>query len=373
MDRRDFLFTGTALGVLGLSGVRPAVAVPALPKPRPSDTLLLNSNENPLGLSPAARKAVIDGIAQANRYPDDSENRLLETLAITNGVTKDQIVLGAGSTEVLQMLVQATAIAGGTVIMPNPTFEDVERYAAPFPANIVKIPLDDQHAHNIDQMRGRAERAARPVLVYICNPNNPTGTVTPSRLIDEWIDQAPGATTFLVDEAYFEYVDDPRYWSSLRWVASRPNVVVVRTFSKIYGMAGLRVGYGISHAETAAKMRRFISGNNTNHLGLVAALASMGDAELVSRGRASNTKAKQILHKSLEQLGLPYMPSNTNFVMHRINGDLETYIRRMRERGVRVGRPFPPLVGYNRLSIGLPDEMERFSQILREFRSKGWI
>lgn len=374
MERRAFVQTSLAVGVLGMGGTsRLAPLERRVRSPRTATPIRLNSNENPLGLAPVARRAVIDAIPDANRYPDESEHTLIAVLAAKHAVAPEQIVLGAGSTEVLQMLVQSTVIVGGTVVVPTPTFEDVEEYAAPFPAGIVKVPLDARFAHDVGRMRQRASDAAHPVLVYICNPNNPTGTVTPCGEIDEWIGSAPEETMFVVDEAYFEYVDDPRYWSSIRWVSDHLNVVVARTFSKIYGMAGMRLGYGIAHPKTAERMRQFISHNSANQLALVAALASLNDEGLVARGRAANTEGKRILRATLDDLGLEYLPSETNFLMHRIPGEVGTYIGRMRDHGVRVGRPFPPMLSYNRVSIGTVPEMERFAEVLRSFREQGWV
>jgi histidinol-phosphate aminotransferase len=150
-------------------------------------------------------------------------------------------------------------------------------------------------------------------------------------------------------------------------------VIVSRSFSKIYGMAGMRLGYAIAHKDTADRLREFIGRNNANQLALAAAIASLADAELIQRSRKANSHGKRILHDCLDELGLENLPSHTNFVMHRIPGDLETYQKRMAEANARVGRKFPPMLEYNRLSIGLPEEMERFAGILRGFRKKGWV
>jgi histidinol-phosphate aminotransferase len=138
-------------------------------------------------------------------------------------------------------------------------------------------------------------------------------------------------------------------------------------------MAGMRLGYAIAHQDTADRLREFIGRNNANQLALAAAIASLADVELIGRSRAANSRGKRILHDCLDELGLEHLPSHTNFVMHRIPGDLEIYQRRMAEAGARVGRKFPPMLEYNRLSIGLPEEMERFAEILRSFRTKGWV
>jgi histidinol-phosphate aminotransferase len=212
-----------------------------------------------------------------------------------------------------------------------------------------------------------------PSVVYVCNPNNPTGTITRSADVDAWIADAPERTLFLVDEAYFEYADHPDYWTARKWIDSKPNVVVVRTFSKIFGMAGMRLGYGMAHPETARKLQAFMANSNTNVLACAAGIASLGDDGLMGRSVDVNTKAKQIATTTLDELGLEYIPTQTNFIMHRINGDLQAYIGRMRDQGIRVGRPFPPMLEWNRVSFGLPEEMGRWAEALRGMRAVGAI
>ncbi|UCF21088.1 MAG: aminotransferase class I/II-fold pyridoxal phosphate-dependent enzyme [Gemmatimonadota bacterium] len=372
MERRDFLQAGLAFGAA--AGIGAGVSlVPEMARAavrRSGGPLRLNSNENPLGLPQAARRAILDGLAEANRYPRESRIELVGALAALHRVEPENIVLGNGSTEVLQMSVQALAQENARLVLADPTFEDVPWYGQPFPYRLEKVPLDGRHAHDIGRMKERAEGGGR-AIVYICNPNNPTGTVTPSSEVDEWIESADENTYFLVDEAYYEYCVDPGYWSCTKWV-TKPNVIVARTFSKIYGMAGMRLGYAVAHKEAAARLSEYIAKTNANHLVLVAARVCLDDAELVPASLEANSRAMRILYDVLEELDLEYLPSQANFVMHRINSDLATYGRRMLESGVRVGRPFPPMLGYNRLSIGLPEEMERFAEILREFRKKGW-
>jgi histidinol-phosphate aminotransferase len=176
-----------------------------------------------------------------------------------------------------------------------------------------------------------------------------------------------------VDEAYFEYANDPLYWSGLKWIDTKSNVIVVRTFSKIFGMAGMRLGYGVAHPETAQRLRSFICANNTNVPACAAGLASLEDAGLMARSVRVNDEAKKIATSTLGDLGLEYIPTQTNFIMHRINGDLQAYIGRMREAGVRVGRPFPPMTEWNRVSFGLPEEMDRWAEALRGMRAMGHI
>ncbi len=378
MKRRAFLRTGLAVGVVGAGG---ATSLPAFltASPRwrrsPDDPVRLSSNENPLGISPAARRAIIDGLDRANRYPGASKEKLLPVLAkhLGEGVEVENLQLGNGSTEVIQMVVQSLGPKVQLVIA-DPTFEDIPRYAEPFALRLEKVPIRADFSHDIDGMRMAVGRSSGPSLVYVCNPNNPTGTVTSSAEIDAWIEAAPENVHFLVDEAYFEYAAAaPMYWSALKWIHTRKNVVVVRTFSKIYGMAGLRLGYAIAHPEVINRLEPLAGHNNANHVALTAALASLRDPEIVPRSLEVNRTSRGVAHRVLEDLDLAYLPSHTNFLMHRIRGELDVYIDRMKTEGIRVGRPFPPMLSYSRLSFGLPEEMELFAEKLRAFRQKGWV
>jgi histidinol-phosphate aminotransferase len=191
--------------------------------------------------------------------------------------------------------------------------------------------------------------------------------------VESWIRRAGENVYFLVDEAYFEFVDSGDYYSLDRLAWETPNVVVARTFSKVYGMAGMRLGYAVAHPDTAGRLRAFAAGPNANHLALVAGLAALGDPDWVGKSVGTNLQSRRMAYQVLDELGLEYIPSHTNFVMHRISGDLRQYIDRMAQAGIRVGRPFPPMLEYNRCSFGLPSEMERFADTLRDFRRKGWV
>jgi histidinol-phosphate aminotransferase len=372
MKRRSFLLAG-----LGATSLLPtfvaAAPIRPLPARRPKSPLRLNRNENPLGLSDAARRAIADGMDDANRYPIELRPKLVEALAAKHRVKPEQIVLGNGSTEILQMAVQAAAGPELTAIVPDPTFEDVLKYADASGVRMEKVPLRPTFEHDLERMEEAANKAKGPVLVYICNPNNPTGTLTPSVDLDRWIQAAPERFTFTVDEAYCDYVEDAAYWSAQKSVDTHPNVIVVHTFSKIYAMAGMRLGYAIAHPKTAERLARFAAGSNVNHLAVVAGLASLGDDGFARQSLAVNREAREVLYRCLNELGVEYLRSQTNFVMHRIQGDLDTYIKRMKEREIWVGRPFPPMLNYSRVSIGVPEEMRAFSDALRSFRQQRWV
>ena len=379
MRRREFIRAGTLSGIAAGTGALSASADPlaalvAAPGGRiSSGAVRLNSNENPLGISPAAKDAVIEAITVANRYPSDQQAALVAKLAAAHEVSENQIVIGTGSAEVLQMVVQAYAAPRAKLVMADPTYEAVTNYQRTEAYELIKVPLTASYEHDLDRMREAAESSGHPALVYLCNPNNPTATITPSAAIDEWIADAPEHVFFLSDEAYIEYVEDERMWSSLPWIHKKRNIVVVKTFSKIYGMAGLRIGYGIAHPDTAARLTDFASRNNANQIAIAAAGASFRDEELITKSRQVNRQSRQMTEATLDELGLERMPTQANFLMHRISGDLATYRNRMADAGFLVGRDFPPKLDWNRLSFGLPEDMGRFCDTLRDFRKKGWI
>ena len=377
MRRRQFIKAGTLSGLAAgalAATTSPLAALATAPGRRlRNGSVRLNSNENPLGISDAAKEALVEAIVLSNRYPSDQQAPLVSKLAAAHEVAEQQVVLGTGSAEVLQMAVQAYAAPRARLVMADPTYEAVTNYQRTESYELVKVPITSTFEHDLDRMREAAEGSGRAAVVYLCNPNNPTATVTPSDAIDEWIADAPEHVFFISDEAYMEYVEDDRVRSSLPWIETKRNVLVVKTFSKIYGLAGLRLGYGIAHPDTAARLSDFASRNNANQLAIAAAGASFGDEVLMEKSRNVNREARQMVEATLDEVGLERMPTATNFLMHRINGEQAVYRERMAEAGFLVGRDFPPMLDWNRLSFGLPEDMGRFCETLREFRQKGWV
>jgi histidinol-phosphate aminotransferase len=377
MDRRGFVTSGMAAGLAGFTGASGAIGTMlertpgwARGKTLANGDIRLSSNENPLGVSPAARQAIIDAIVDSNRYGGRRQEVLAE-LARYLDVKTENLTLGFGSTEILQVCTQAFQGPNTPLIMAEPTFEDVMDYQDTMPFEVHTVPLTADLQHDVGRMRELSKK--RPSVVYFCNPNNPTGTITNSADIDAWIAEAPETTVFLMDEAYLEYVTDDRYWHALKWIEQKPNVVVIRTFSKIFAMAGLRLGYAVTHPTTAVRLNEHVIQNNPNVLAGAAAIASLRDEGIVQRSLSVNTEAKSIVIQTLDELGLDYIPTNANFIMHRISGDLPTYRNRMADAGLLVGRNFPPMLDHNRLSFGLPNEMDRWASTIKDFRKKGWV
>jgi histidinol-phosphate aminotransferase len=369
MNRRKFFESSLGAGAGTVLFGRPLTAGTDRKVKLP---LRLNANENAIGLSPSAREAVLEGLSDANRYPFLNARDLLRTVSERFSLPEECVLLGNGSSEVLRLIVRALAADQPSAISANPTYEAIAQQMNAYSLPIETVPLRNDRAHDLERMREVAARITGTVLVYICNPNNPTGTLTPTSEILAWIDEAPGNQIFIVDEAYHHYVESDVYSSLLREAARRNNLLVTRTFSKIYAMAGLRIGFGVASAEIIRRMRPFTR-MNLNSLGITAALASLGDESFLEESFKSNKRSKKILYETLEELEIERLDSQTNFVMHRIKGSLDNYNSRMRSEKINVGRPFPPMDDFSRISLGLPEEMEYFCERLRAFRDKGWI
>ncbi|HEX6134027.1 MAG TPA: aminotransferase class I/II-fold pyridoxal phosphate-dependent enzyme [Longimicrobiales bacterium] len=374
MQRRAFVRTGLAAALLN-TGVPVSLHALTSRSTRlrsPADPVRLSSNENPLGIPDSARAAIVEALAQGHRYPQ-LNGELRGRIAARNGVEPANVVLGNGSAEILQMTVQAMSVGGRNVrvVLPDPTFEQVERYARAMGADVRKVPLLPDHTHDIQRMRDAAARADGPVLAFICNPNNPTGTITSCDTVAAWIAGAPPNVWFLIDEAYLEFVTAAGYRPMVREAMAREHVLVSRTFSKIYGLAGIRLGYGIAAQETARTINTFAAATNINHLAAAAALACIDDQPFIRKSLETNRRGLEVAYATFDELGIAYLPSHANFVLHGVRGDLDTYIARMREEGIRVGRPFPPMTAFNRVSIGLPEEMDAWAAALKRLHARG--
>ncbi len=328
-----------------------------LPKD-PKNLVLLNSNENPYGPSPTAREAMIEAHEVACRYPDFYADKLQEKLAAFHGFAPENVVVTCGSTELLKMCAAAFLGPGKRLVQATPTFEALAAYARRGGAEVVKVPVDGDYRHNLDALARAAQE--RPGLVYICNPNNPTGTVVSRPAIEKFLDKVPRETVVLVDEAYHHYVEDPGYGTLLGAVEVGRNVVIARTFSKIYGMAGLRIGYGLASRALVKKLRREVVFSSANVLGCVAAYASLEDEGFVRQNQQRNQDARNFLVQSMRARGRSVIPSHTNFVCVHVARPVRPVIRAFREQGIRVGRPFAGLPEHIRVSLGLPEEMEKF-------------
>jgi len=336
----------------------------SLPLGAPDDLIQLNANENPYGLSPKARDAMIASAAIASRYPDGQEDEVRGAIARHHGVPTARIVLGCGSSDILRMADAAYLGGGRTVVAAEPTFEAVLLYAGVMQVSATKVPLTKDFRHDLRKMADACNETTG--LVYICNPNNPTGTVVGREEMTAFLARVPPKTIVLVDEAYHHFVEDPAYGSAIELMGRYPNLVVARTFSKIYGMAGLRLGYAVASEANAQIIGRQASWNNVNAAGLAAALAGLSDPDLVASQRKLFTDTRKWLCAGLDREKRRYIPSQTNFLMIDVRSDVAPIIRAFRERKILVGRKFPSMPNWLRVSIGRRNEMEAFLAALRE-------
>lgn len=388
MNRRDLLkfsgtlFAGTILtqGYAATSALKTISEIDTLEIDEKA-LLQLHFNENSLGLSANAKQAIIDTLPLVNRYPDASINELQQELAQKYNVQPTQVTLGVGSSDIIRAIINKLGTEAAQkrqniqLISPDPSFFLAADHAAGIGINVVNVPLDANYCMDIAKMKQIADNFNGFSICYLCNPNNPTGTLTSSATIEKWVHDAEAKNTFfIIDEAYAEYITDPTFKSGTSFVEeNRDNIIVLRTFSKIYAMAGLRLGYGIATEKLTKSLATYMTIINISLTTAVAGIASLKDQEFLAKSLAMNTQALAITTSALKQLDLDYLPSQGNFIFHKITGDPEEFMQRMKEAGILVGRPFPPLTTWCRITLGTPKEMLQYTNALKQFRANNWI
>ena len=347
--------------LVGAGAAAATLPMPSLLAAVPRETVVrLSANENPYGPSPAALAAIREALPLAWRYPDEAAEQLAETIATMHGGPASHILLGDGSSEILKLAALAFAGRDRKLAVAVPAFEAIGLYARASGVDVVSVPLDRNYAHDLNALA-----ATNASLIYICNPNNPTGSITPAKAVRAFLDKLPPTSIALVDEAYHHYSDSGEYESVASQVKSRPNLIVARTFSKIYGMAGLRCGYALAHPDLIRGMEAQAQWDSLNILALAAARASLGDAQHVADGKRRNSETRDAVVASMKRMGHDVIPSQTNFVMIDTGRDVKPLIGELRGRGIQVGRLFPALPHHLRVTIGKPQQMERFLDAFR--------
>jgi len=345
------------------AGAAPAAAA-AVPATRPAaGPIRLDSNENPYGPSPAARRAILASAVEAPRYADDAVQELIAALAEYQHLDRTQIVVGSGSAELLNMaaMLAAEAGPGGELVAAEPTFEQLPTFAANVGVQTKWVPLDAGHAHDLAAMH--AAITPRTRLVYVCNPNNPTATAVRRDALEAFIRSVPAPTLVLVDEAYIDLADGDGIGSVIALTKDCPNLIVLRTFSKIHGLAGLRVGYGMAQPALAARLRN-IQLAFPNVAGLRAAIASLGDHLFITETRRALITDRLRVESTLDRLGCTHTRSQGNFVFFNVSMPVTAFRQAMLDRGVKVGRPFVRYDQWARVTIGTHTEVDRFLELL---------
>jgi histidinol-phosphate aminotransferase len=359
-----------APGLKGLQPYQPGKPIDELKREyRVNDIIKLASNENPLGPSPMALQAMQSEFVELARYPDGNGFVLKQTIADKLNVAQEQITLGNGSNDILELIARAFVTADNEVIFSQHAFAVYPLVTQAVNAEAVVIPATEW-GHDLQAMREAVNDRTR--VIFIANPNNPTGTWLDGEALKAFIAGIPDHVIVVVDEAYFEYANDSRmqaqgYCSAIPWLKEFPNLVVTRTFSKAYGLAALRVGYGISHPDIADLLNRVRQPFNVNHLGLVAAAAALGDQQYLNESITMNATGMGLLTEGFSRMGLQYIPSVANFVSVDIGKDAAKVYDALLHEGVIVR----PVANYGmpnhiRVTIGLPEENERFLAALKK-------
>jgi histidinol-phosphate aminotransferase len=330
----------------------------------------LASNENNWGPPETVMKAMNSAWKYANRYGYPDGN-IVEAIAEHHGVKPENVLLTAGSGEVLQVVGTTFLTAGKKVIGADPSYGSVYQHATNIKSDAIKLPLLKDYRQDIPGMIEAANKRASEIgFFYLCNPNNPTGVVVTAKEVDQVVKGIPKDMPILIDEAYHHFVDDPAYATSTPYVLEGRPVIVARTFSKIAALAAMRIGYAIAPAAIVKQMRPYSMGS-VNALAKWGAVASLKDTAGQAEIKKKIIDLRNKTTRELEAYGYPTIPSQTNFFMVSLEGrTVQPVIEEFRNKGVLVGRPFPPMINHLRVSVGLPEEMDRFLKGFKEIFPK---
>ena len=326
-------------------------------------------NENPYGPTDTVLKAMTQAFKYANRY-NFPDGNIVEAIAEHHGVKPANVVLGAGSGELLDVMGSAFAANGKKVVGVEPSYGFVYSHVVSVKGDAITLPLTPDFRQDIPALINAVKTHYRDVgFVYICNPNNPTGRIVTKQEIQQLLDGIPEDIPVLIDEAYFHFVEDPNYGTAVPYVLEGRPIVVTRTFSKIAALAGMRLGYGIAPPELIKKMQPFIS-DSINAVVKWGGVAALRDTAAQAQVKKVTLELRKKTTSELESLGYPVIPSETNFFMVHLKRPVRPVIAEFAKQGVMVGRPFPPMNDYLRVSIGTSDEMLRFMTTFKDIMSR---
>ena len=356
---------GGGLAMFGGLGLTQTLSAAEIKKynPRPLDgPIRLGSNENPYGPSETVRKAMSSHFDLGCRYPWSYNGDLVKMLAEKEGVPENHIVLVAGSTEGLKIS-GLTFGSGGEIITCAPTFLSMMTYAELWGTEINWVPLNKDLDFDLDEIEKRV--SSKTKLVFLCNPNNPTGKLLPAQKVKDFCETVSKKAIVFSDEAYYDYITEPNYPSMVDLVKQGKNVIVSRTFSKVYGLAGIRLGYLIAKPELAAKLQDRVVAN-TNIMAIEAGKAALMDQDFYNFSVSKAKEAKKMITDTLDSLKMPYLESHANFVFFHSGRDIVELNKQMENKGFIIGRPFPPLNDWCRISTGTLEEVALYNTAIKE-------
>ncbi|TFE30011.1 histidinol-phosphate transaminase [Cohnella luojiensis] len=321
-----------------------------------TEVIKLASNENPFGSSPKAKEAIAREMENISIYPDGAAVELTSAIAGKFGVNPDQIIFGAGSDEIILMIARAFLVPGDETIMADQTFPQYKHNAQIENAVIVEVPLKEG-THDLYSMLERVTDKTK--VIWVCNPNNPTGTINTADEVERFLSKVPSNVLVVLDEAYCEYIDDPAFPDGLKLLNKYPNIILLRTFSKIYGLASLRIGYGIGRPDVIRSINQVREPFNTSRFGQAAALAALADEQFIANCRAANKQGLAYFNSSFAELGLQAFPAYGNFIMVDVKRSAQEVFDALLRRGiiVRAGHKLYPT--YIRITVGSREQNEK--------------
>ncbi|MDN5276169.1 MAG: histidinol-phosphate aminotransferase [Clostridiales bacterium] len=330
-----------------------------------TDVIKLASNENPLGCSPKAVEALIKWTQEVSLYPDGNCTELRNALAKRFNLDPGQFLFGAGSDQILEIIAQTYINPGDTTITCWPSFSRYEAVTRIMDGRMIRVPLKKDYSFDLEGILNSITDNTR--IIWLCNPNNPTGTIITAEEQKAFLERVPKHVLVVLDEAYYEYARGGDYPKSVELLERYDNIIILRTFSKAYGLAGLRIGYAISHKEIIELLNRVRGPFNVNAAAQAAALAALDDQEFVQRSVQNNEEGKRYLYQAFEEMGLEYIPTYTNFIMVNVEKDSVEAFRALLQKGViiRSGDIFD-MDTWIRVTIGTPEQNRRFIQALKE-------
>ena len=367
LNRRQWLKTA---GIAGAAISTTSCKLQAESKPLSNQTSVstdrivkLSSNENRYAPSAKIKEAMIAAMERSYLYPPAHYGPLIDAIAAKEDVSRDHILLVSGSNEGLKLTGLIYARDGGEIITGTPTYKALLSYAQEFGGVINAVPLDQELKYDVEEIEKRV--SSKTKMVFFCNPNNPTGTLIDPDKARDFCRTVSDKTMVFSDEAYSDYIEDANYPTMVPLIKEGKNVIVSHTFSKVYGMAGVRVGYLVARPEIITMMKPKVM-SYVNMMGVEGALAALKDDEFYQFSLHKNREAKEHIYRVADELGMRYVKSHTNFVFVQTGKDSASLVKEMLTHGVRVGRPFAPLNDWCRVSTGKPEDMDAWEIAMKK-------
>ncbi len=320
------------------------------------------NNENPYGINPKAMKVILEAYKKAHLYNFTIRRELIDLIAGIEKIPSECIAVGAGSGEYLMASGALAGITGGDVIVPHPTFAAITRSASALGANIIRVPVEDDLSISLESMRKAMTN--NTTCVYLCNPNNPIPSIIEKTSLEQFCLEVSKKAMLVIDEAYFEYVRDDGYSTMAHLVKDNPNIIILRTASKIHGFANVRIGFAFTHPDTMKKLMTFRSGT-TSYPAIMGAIASYKDTEYQKFIVDKNYESLGILYKMFKELDMPYVNAHANFVYANAGRDAMEVRSKLLESGILIGRKYDPFPNWIRISTAKPEEMEYLVNIYK--------